>query len=46
VLAAAVSGTRAQWLTASPSAELKLLAGYTAAVLGASLLLYDHLWNE
>lgn len=46
VLAAAVSGTRAQWISVSPDAELKLLAGYSAAVLGASLLLYDHLWNE
>lgn len=46
VLAAAVSGTRAQWISTSPHAELKLLAGYSAAVLGASLLLYDHLWND
>jgi len=46
VMAAAVSGTRAQWIATSPNAELKLLAGYSAAVLGASLLLYDHLWNE
>ncbi len=46
VLAAAVSGTRAQWISVSPDAELKLLAGYAAAVLGASLLLYDHLWKE
>jgi heme exporter protein B len=46
VVAAAVSGTRAQWQNLSADAELRLLAGYTAAVLGASVLLYDQLWNE
>lgn len=46
VVAAAVSGTRAQWQNVSADAELRLLAGYTAAVLGASVLLYDQLWNE
>ena len=46
VLAAAVSGTRAQWSGGPVTMELKLLASYAAAVLGASLLLYDHLWEE
>ena len=46
MLAAAVSGTRAQWEGGSAAAELRLLAAYAAAVLGASLLLYDHLWDE
>jgi heme exporter protein B len=46
VLAAAVSGTRAQWSGGPVTMELKLLASYTAAVMGASLLLYDHLWEE
>ncbi len=46
VLAAAVSGTRAQWVGNPVGAELRLLAGYAAAVLGASVLLYDHLWED
>lgn len=46
VLAAAVSGTRAQWSGGPVTMELKLLASYTAAVMAASLLLYDHLWEE
>ena len=46
VLAAAVSGTRGQWEGNPIAAELRLLAGYAAAVLGASLLLYDHLWED
>jgi len=46
VVAAAVSGTRGQWQQGSIGSELKLLAGFTAAVLGASILLYDHLWND
>jgi heme exporter protein B len=46
VLAAAVSGTRAQWQHLSCGAELRLLGAYGAALLAASLLLYDHLWEE
>ncbi len=46
VLAAAVSGTRAQWQQQSASGELRLLAAYGAALLAASLMLYDHLWEE
>jgi heme exporter protein B len=46
VLAAAVSGTRAQWEGNAATMEMKLLAGYAAAVMGASLFLYDHLWED
>jgi len=46
VMAAAVSGTRSQWQHGPVGPELRLLAGFTAAVLGASVLLYDHLWND
>lgn len=46
VLAAAVSGTRAQWLDASAAAELRLLGAYAAALLAVGLLLVDHLWEE
>ena len=46
VLAAAVSGTRAQWSGGSIAAAAQMLAAYGLAVLGASLLLYDHLWEE
>jgi heme exporter protein B len=46
VLAAAVAGTRAQWQGSFPADELRLLAAYGAGVLGASLLLYDHLWED
>jgi heme exporter protein B len=46
MLAAAVSGTRAQWEGGTIAAEARLLAAYAAAVLGASLLLYDHLWED
>jgi heme exporter protein B len=46
VLAAAVSGTRAQWQQQSASGEIRLLAAYGAALLAASLMLYDHLWEE
>jgi heme exporter protein B len=46
VLAAAVSGTRAQWMGGSISAPVRMLASYTLAVLAMSLLLYDHLWEE
>jgi heme exporter protein B len=46
MLAAAVSGTRGQWEGNAIGGELRLLAAYAAAVLGASLLLYDHLWED
>lgn len=46
MLAAAVSGTRAQWVGGPVTMELKLLAAFAAAVLGMSLLLYDHLWED
>lgn len=46
MLAAAVSGTRAQWEGNGVGMELKLLGGFAAAVLGVSLLLYDHLWED
>jgi len=46
VLAAAVSGTRAQWQQLSAGGEIRLLAAYAAALMAASLLLYDHLWEE
>ena len=46
MLAAAVSGTRAQWEGNPIDLELKLLAAFAAAVLGMSLLLYDHLWED
>ena len=46
VLAAAVSGTRAQWVGNAVGAELRLLLGYAAAVLAVSVLLYDHLWED
>jgi heme exporter protein B len=46
MLAAAVSGTRAQWEGNGIGMELKMLSGFAAAVLGVSLLLYDHLWED
>ena len=47
VLAAAVSGTKAQWVAGQDATgEARLLAAYTVAVLAASLLLYDHLWDD
>jgi heme exporter protein B len=46
VVAAAVSATRAQWSGGSVAAELRLLAAYGVALLAASLLLYDHLWED
>jgi heme exporter protein B len=46
MLAAAVSGTRAQWEGGAVGTELRLLAAFAAAVLGISLLLYDHLWDD
>ena len=46
VVAAAVSGTRAQWNGAPVGAELRLLAAYAVALLAVSLVLYDHLWED
>ncbi len=46
VLAAAVSGTRAQWSGGAVDAELRLLGAYAVALLAVSLLLYDHLWED
>jgi len=46
VMAGAVSGTRGQWNDAGVGAELRLLAAYAAAMLGAGLVLYDHLWED
>ena len=46
VLGAGVSGLKAQWVGGSVVAEARLLAAYAAVVLGVSLLLYDHLWEE
>jgi heme exporter protein B len=46
VLAAGVAATRAQWAGGGIGPEVRLLAAYALAVLGASLLLYDHLWEE
>lgn len=46
VLAAAVSGTRAQWEGASYGGELRLLLAYGVAMVAVGLLLYDHLWED
>ena len=46
VLAAAVSGTRAQWEGASYGGELRLLAAYGVGMLAVGLLLFDHLWED
>ena len=46
MLAAAVSGTRAQWQGQSAALELRLLTAYGAALLGIGVLLYDHLWED
>lgn len=46
VLAAAVSGMRSQWAGGPIVAEARLLGAYTVALFGASLLLYDHLWED
>ena len=46
VLAAGVSGLRAQWDGNPVVTEARLLAAYAAVVLGASVLLYDHLWED
>ncbi len=46
VLAAAVGGTREMWAGHSVASSLRLLAAYAVALLAASLLLYDHLWED
>ena len=46
VLAAGVSGLRAQWDGNPIGAEARILLAYIAVVLGASVLLYDHLWED
>jgi len=46
VLAAAVSGTRAQWSGLDPGAPLNLLAAYALGVVAIGVLLVDHLWEE
>ncbi len=46
VMAGAVSGTRGQWNGVPVDAELRLLGAYAAALLGMSLVLYDHLWED
>ena len=46
VLAAGASGLRGQWEGVSVAGEARLLAAYAAVVLGASLLLYDHVWED
>lgn len=46
VLAAAVAGTREMWVAHTVAPSLKLLAAYAVALLAASLLLYDHLWED
>lgn len=46
VLAAAVSGTRAQWIGGAIDAQVRMLASYALGIIAVSLLLYDHLWEE
>jgi heme exporter protein B len=46
VLAAAVTGMREMWAGHSIAASVRLLAAYAVALLAASLLLYDHLWED
>ena len=46
VLAAAVGGTREMWAGHAVAPALRLLAAYAVALLAASLLLYDHLWED
>jgi len=46
VLAAAVSGMRSQWAGGPIGGEARLLAAYAVALFAASLLLYDHLWED
>lgn len=46
VLAAAVGGTRDMWASNPVASSLRLLAAYAVALLAASLILYDHLWED
>lgn len=46
VLAAAVSGTRAQWSGGSIASEVRLLGAYAVALFAVGLLVYDHLWED
>ncbi|MCE9626693.1 MAG: heme exporter protein CcmB [Candidatus Eisenbacteria bacterium] len=46
VLAAGVAGTLAQWEGSEIAPYVKLLTAYAVALLGMSLLLYDHLWED
>ncbi len=46
VLIAGVAGLRAQWEGASVAGEARLLAAYAAVVLGVSLPLFDHVWED
>lgn len=46
LVAAAVSATRAQWEGRGFAGEAQLLAAYAIALLAASLLLYDHVWED
>jgi len=46
VLAAGVAGTRAQWEGRSVAPDARLLGAYAVALFAASLLLYDHLWED
>lgn len=46
VLAAAVAGTRDMWTSIPITGSVRLLAAYAVALLAASLLLYDHLWED
>ena len=46
VTPASVSGMRAQWAGGPVAAEVRLLAAYAAALLAASVVLYDHLWED
>jgi heme exporter protein B len=46
VLAAAVGGTREMWAGHGVGSALRLLGAYAVALLAASLLLYDHLWED
>jgi len=46
VLAAAVGGTRDMWASSPTAGSMRLLAAYAVALIAASLLLYDHLWED
>jgi heme exporter protein B len=46
VLAAAVTGTRELWAGHAVGPSARLLGAYAVALLAASLLLYDHLWED